>query len=93
MGEAKRSKLRIARAIGAVSFVSAPIAAGPVRNRVGTFGMVASSAGQPRRIRVEFPQVLTTQEKYDVATALCKVAAELVAEADEERDAPKRSAE
>ena len=81
MGEAsRRRKQEMRKRAGAVQV-------GGVRLRVGVFPMVASSAGQARRVRVEFPQQLTTQEKYDVATALAKVAAELVGEADAENGA------
>jgi len=54
--------------------------------KVGQFDMVPSPDGKPRRIRIEFPAKLTTQEKYDVATALAKAAGKLVAEADKENE-------
>lgn len=57
---------------------------GGVNVAVGVFEMKPSPEGKPRRIRIEFPAVLTMQEKYDVATALAKASAKLIAEADEE---------
>ncbi len=54
---------------------------------VGVFAMAPCPKGKPRRVRVEFPAKLTTQEKYDVATSLAKAAGKLVAEADEENRA------
>lgn len=58
-----------------------------LRIRVGEFPMAPSPTGVARKVRIEFPHALTTQEKYDVATALAKGAQALVAEADAEREA------
>lgn len=54
---------------------------------VGQFAMTPSADGKARRIRIEYPANLTTQERYDVATALAKAAAKLVGEADAANEA------